>query len=57
VKSRIGPTLGFKVFEKAAITIAGIVLLNRIRKGQFALGRLRVKGQAASAIWEAVLNA
>ena len=57
VKSRTGPMLGFKVFEKAAITIAGIELLNRIRKGQFALGRLRVKGQAAPAIWETVLNA
>ena len=57
VKSRTGPMLGFKVFANAAITIAGIELLNRIRKGQFALGRLRVKGQAAPAIWETVLNA
>jgi transposase-like protein len=29
VKSRTGPMLGFRVFEKAAITIAGIELLNR----------------------------
>ena len=57
VKSRTGPMLGFKVFEKAAITLAEIELLNRIRKGQFALGRLGVKGQAAPAIWEGVLNA
>jgi hypothetical protein len=56
-RSRTGPTLGFKVFDNAAITIAGIELLNRIRKGKFALGRLRAKGQAAPAIWAAVLNA
>ncbi len=57
VKSRINPMLGFKVFGRAAITIAGVELLHRIRKGQFNLGRLRVKGQAAPAIWNAVLSA
>lgn len=57
VKSRIKPLLGFKVFDRAAITIAGVELLQRIRKGQFNLGRLRVNGQAASAIWNAVLSA
>ena len=30
--------LGFKEFRNAAITIAGIELLHRIRKGQFGLG-------------------
>ena len=49
--------LGCKRFETAAITIAGIELLHRIRKGQFNLGRLRLKGQAAPAIWNAVLSA
>ncbi|MEJ8852848.1 IS6 family transposase, partial [Variovorax rhizosphaerae] len=57
VQSRINPMLGFKVFERAAVTIAGVELLNRIRKGQFNLGRLRVRGQAAPAIWNAVLSA
>lgn len=43
-KSRIKPMLGFKVFDRAAaVTIAGIELLHRIRKGQFNLGRLRVR--------------
>jgi transposase-like protein len=56
VKSRIKPMLGFKVFDRAAVTIAGIELLHRIRKGQFNLGRLRLKGQAAPAIWDAVLS-
>jgi hypothetical protein len=47
--------LGFKEFGNAAITIAGIELLHRIRKGQFRLGRLGVQGQAAPAVWNAVL--
>jgi hypothetical protein len=43
IKSRTGPMLG--------------ELLRRIRKGQFALGRLRLKNQTAPAIWNAVLAA
>lgn len=56
IKQRIGPMLGFKRFKTAAITIAGIELLHRIRKGQFALGRLGVQGRAAPAVWSAVLS-
>lgn len=48
--------LGFKAFERAAMTIAGVALLHRIRKGQFKLGRLRINGQAAPAIRNAVLS-
>ena len=57
IKSRTGPMLGFKRFDYAAITIAGIELLHRIHKGQFALGSLRLKDQAAPDIWNAVLAA
>ena len=57
VKSRINPMLGFKVFDRAAVTIAGVELLHRVRKGQFNLARLHVRGQAAPAIWNAVLSA
>ncbi|MDM0053516.1 IS6 family transposase [Variovorax sp. J22R115] len=57
VKSRINPMLGFKVFERAAVTIAGVELLHRVRKAQFNLGRLHVRGQAGPAIWSAVLSA
>jgi transposase-like protein len=57
IKSRTGPMLGFKRFDYAAITIAGIELLRRIHKGQFALGYLRLKDQAAPAFWNAVLAA
>jgi transposase-like protein len=57
VKQRIAVMLGFKQFRHAAITIAGIELMHRIRKGQFGLRRLRVRGRAAPAIWRAVLGA
>jgi transposase-like protein len=57
IKPRTGPMLGFKNFDCAAITIAGVELLRRIRKGQFASGRLRLKNQTAPAIWNAVLAA
>ena len=56
VKSRIGPMLGFKDFDRAAVTISGIELLHRIRKDQFVLGRLRIQGKTTSAIWNAVLS-
>jgi transposase-like protein len=57
VKLRIGPMLGFKWFRTAAVTIAGIELLRRIHKGQFNLGRLRLKGRSMPAVWTAVLAA
>jgi hypothetical protein len=49
--------LGLKRFRSAAITIAGIELMHRIRKGQFRLGRLRVKENRTPEIWDAVLAA
>jgi transposase-like protein len=55
VKLRIATMLGFKHFKCAAVTIAGIELLHRIRKGQFSLRRLRLQGQAAPVVWNAVL--
>jgi len=57
IKSRTRPMLGFKSFTSAANVINGIELLRRIHKRQFALSRLRRKGQAVSAIWNAVLAA
>ena len=55
VKLRIGPMQGFKRFETAAITIAGLELLHRIHKGQFNLRWLGLKGRSVPAIWNAVL--
>ena len=57
MKQRIAVMAGFKDFKNAAVTIAGIELMHRIRKGQFALARLGVQGQTASTIWNAVLTA
>ena len=57
VKLRISPMLGFKRFRTAAITIAGIELLRRIHKGQFNLGKLRLKDRSTPAVWNAVLAA
>jgi transposase-like protein len=54
IKSRTRPMLGFKRFDYAAITIAGV---ERLRPIQFALGHLRLKDQAAAAIRNAVLAA
>jgi transposase-like protein len=56
VKQRIAVMLGFKWFKNAAITIAGVELMHRIRKGQFELGRLGVQGRAMPAVWNAALG-
>ena len=53
---RVAVMLGFKQFRNAAITIAGIELMHRIRKGQFGLRRLGVQGGAAPGIWNAILG-
>ena len=57
IKLRLGPMLGLKRFRNAAITIAGVELMHRIRKGQFKLGTLRIKEGRAPEIWNAVLAA
>jgi hypothetical protein len=57
VKLRHGPMLGLQRFNTAAIAIAGIELSRRIQKGQFNLGRLRLKDKSTPAVWNAVLAA
>ncbi|MGF6995432.1 transposase-like protein [Paraburkholderia sp. GAS32] len=57
IKSRTKVMLGFKRSRNAAITLSGIELVHRIRKGQFSLAKLGLKDIAAPAIWEAVLFA
>ena len=49
--------LGFKNYDCAATTIAGIELLCRIGKNQVSLRPLSVKDQTAPPIWNAVLAA
>lgn len=57
IKLRLAPMLGFKRLRQAAITIAGVELMHRIRKGQFALSKIRAAGRTAPEIWSAVLAA
>ena len=57
IKLCLGPMLGLKRFRCTSITIAGIELMHRIRKGQLKLGKLRIKGRTAPEIWNVVLAA
>ena len=55
VKQRIGPMLGFKRFETAAITISGIELAEKIKKAQFKVGRLSIDSATAPEFWNILL--
>ena len=55
VKQRIGPMLGFKRFDMAAITISGIKLAEKIKKGQFQIGKLPISFAIAPLVWAALL--
>jgi len=57
VKQRIYPMLGFKRFQTAPITISGIELVHKIRKGQFDTAKFTHSGIGASQMWEAVVAA
>ena len=57
IKQRIRPMLGFKRFDHAAITISGIELAERIKKGQFQIGKLRNRQATMSEQWSAALAA
>ena len=57
IKLRLGQCLDLSAFGAPLITIAGIELMRRIRKGQFKLGKLHINGKTAPGIWNAVLAA
>ena len=57
VEQRIRPMLGFKRFDHAAVTIAGIELIHQVNKGQFALSSLCPPTTRTPQLWEAVLAA
>ena len=57
MKQRIRPMLGFKRFDKAAVTISGIELAEKIKKGQFKTGALGVRKATMSELWSAALAA
>jgi transposase-like protein len=56
VKQRLYPMLGFKSFTNAAITISGIELAQKIRKGQFNTSAVTMRaGSMVPQGWDAVL--
>ena len=57
IKQRIRPMLGFKRFDHAAIPISGIELAEKIKKGQFKIGKLRNRTPTMSEQWSAALAA
>jgi transposase-like protein len=58
VKQRIYPMLGFKNFANASVTISGIELVQKIRKGQFNTTELTNRvGERVPPVWEAILAA
>ena len=57
VKQRLGPMLGLKNFQTAAIVIGGIELAEKIKKGQFKIGKLGGPTTTMPEIWQAALAA
>ena len=57
VKQRYYPMLGFKSFSNAAVTLSGIELAQKIRKGQFDTSSISNVGALVPQVWEAVLAA
>jgi transposase-like protein len=57
VKQRIRPMLGFKRFDNAVVTISGIELAEKIKKGQFQTGKLGGAKAAMSELGNAALAA
>ena len=57
IKQRIRPMLGFKRFDHAAVTISGIELEKKIKKGQFKTGKFANRKSTISELWNAALTA
>jgi len=57
VQQRIRPMLGFKRFDYAAVTISGIELAEKIKKGQFKTGKFGSRKASMSELWSAALAA
>ncbi|MDQ3253891.1 MAG: transposase, partial [Acidobacteriota bacterium] len=55
VKQRYYPMLGFKTLNNAAVTLSGIELVQKIRKGQFNTASISHAGAGVAQVWEAVL--
>jgi len=57
VKQRIRPMLGFKRFDNAVVTISGIELAEKIKKGQFKTGKLGGRNATMTELRNAALAA
>ena len=57
IKQRLRPMLGLKSFCTAAVMIGGIELAEKIKKGQFKIGKLGGRTARMSEIWQAALAA
>jgi len=57
IKQRLRPMLGLKSFETADIVISGIELAEKIKKGQFKMGKLGGRQTTLPEIWRAALSA
>jgi len=57
VKQRCYPMLGFKIFGNAEVTLSGIELANKIKKGRFDTSEIIRPGTMILQVWEAVLAA
>ena len=55
VEQRIRPMVGFKRFDNAAVTISGIELAEKIKKGQFKTGKLGGYNATMTELWNATL--
>src|SRR5499426_67991 len=55
IKQRYYPMLGFKKFRNATVTLGGIELAARLKKGQFDTSAIIQPGITILQIWEAVL--
>jgi hypothetical protein len=53
----VRPMLGFKRFDNAVVTIDGIELAEKIKKGQFKTGKFGTCIAGISQLWSAVLAA
>ena len=57
IKQRIRPMLGFRRFDHAAVTITGIELAEKTKKGQFKTGKFGNRKFTMSELWNAALAA
>ena len=57
VKQRLRPMLGLKSFRTARVVIGGIELAERIKKGQFKIGKLGGSKATMPEIWQGALAA